>query len=75
MWPPSSPDINPMDFAIWSILESDVSTRSYPNLDSLKAAIHSAWAKLDEEVVRRSCASVTTRIELMIKAKGGHFEI
>ena len=25
MWPPSSPDINPMDFAIWSILESDVS--------------------------------------------------
>lgn len=75
LWPPSSPDINPMDFAIWSILESDVSSRSYPNLNSLNAAIHSAWAKLDEEVVRRSCASVTSRIKLMIKAKGGHFEI
>ena len=70
MWPPSSPDINPMDFAIWSVFESDVSTCSYSNLDSLKAAIHSAWTKLDEEV-----ASVTTRIELMIKAKGGHFEM
>ena len=75
MWPPSSPDINPMDFAIWSILESEVSTRSYPNLDSLKAAIRSAWAKLDEEVVRHSCASVKTLVEKMIKAKGGHFEI
>ena len=75
MWPSSVPDINLMDFAIWSILESDVSTRSYPNLDSWKAAIHSAWVKLSEEVLRHSCASVTTRIELIIKAKGGDFEI
>ena len=24
-WPPSSPDLNPMDFAVWSILESNAS--------------------------------------------------
>ena len=27
LWPPSSPDINPMDFSIWSILESKVSNK------------------------------------------------
>ena len=39
--PPSSPDIISMDFAIWSILERDVSTRFYPNLDSLRLVIES----------------------------------
>lgn len=27
IWPPLGPDINPMDFAIWSILDSTVSAR------------------------------------------------
>ena len=75
MWTPSSPDINPMDFAIWSILERDVSTRYHPNSDLLTAVIQSAWTKLDEKVVRRFCASVKARLRLIIKAKGGHFGI
>ena len=68
MWPPSSPGISTRDFAVWSIYENDLSTRCYPNLDSLKAAFQSAWTKFDEEVVQRSCASVKARIRLMIKA-------
>ena len=44
-------------------------------MDLLKAAIQLVWAKLKEEVVRRSCASVKARLRFMIKAKGGAFEI
>ena len=58
LWPPLSPHINPMGFAVWSIVETDVSTCSHPKMDSLKAAIQSVWTKFNEEVVRRSCASV-----------------
>jgi hypothetical protein len=29
---------------------------------------------VDEEVVRRACASITTRLKAMKKAKGDHFE-
>ena len=75
VWPPSSPDINPMDFCIWSILESDVSAKSYTSVPALKDALLASWSALDEEVVRRSCDSVTRRLELMVKAKGGHFEM
>ena len=46
MWTPSSPDITPMDLAIWFIFEKDVSTRYYPILDSLEVVIQSAWAKV-----------------------------
>ena len=35
-WPPSSPELNPLDFSIWSILESKVSANSHQNVKSLK---------------------------------------
>ena len=31
LWPPSSPDFNPMDFAVWNILESNACS-SYPQV-------------------------------------------
>jgi sensor domain CHASE-containing protein len=64
-----------MYFANWSILESDVSANSYSSVTALKNALLASWSALDEEAVRRSCHSVTSRLELMVKAKGGHFEI
>ena len=64
-----------MDIAIWFILKSDVSTRSQPIFDSLKAANQSDWTKLDIKVVRCSCPSVKVRLRLTIKAEGGYFEI
>ena len=35
-WPASSPDLNPMDFCIWSILESRVCAKPHKNIESLK---------------------------------------
>ncbi|KAI6661162.1 hypothetical protein LOD99_10184 [Oopsacas minuta] len=36
-WPASSPDLNPMDFCIWSILESRVCAKPHKNVESLKS--------------------------------------
>ena len=69
----SSPEISPMDFAIRSILESDNKATSYSSVAALKnARLSTSWSALDEEVVRRSCHSVTSRLELIVKVKG-HF--
>lgn len=73
MWPPSSPDLNVMDFSIWSILEGKVGTKTYSNINTLKAAIEAAWSELDAEVIRTSCSSVQRRLKQVIAAKGGHF--
>ena len=35
-WPLKSPDLNPMDYSIWSALEKAVNVRAHPNLVSLK---------------------------------------
>ncbi|KAI6651150.1 hypothetical protein LOD99_5501 [Oopsacas minuta] len=38
-WPTSSPDLNPMDFCIWSILESRICAKPHKNVKSLKSSL------------------------------------
>ena len=64
-----------MDFGTWSILVSEISAKSYASVAALKAAILASWSTFSEYIVRRSCHSVTSRLEAMIKTKGGYFEI
>ena len=37
MWPPQSPDLNPLDYSIWGVLQERVQGTSQPNMESLKA--------------------------------------
>ena len=41
MWPPSSPDLNPLDYAIWGALERRACATPHINVDVLKDTIHS----------------------------------
>ena len=68
-------DINLMAFATWSILESDVLCKSYSRVAALKNAFVATWSALVEEVVHRSCHSVSSNLNLVVKANGIHYEI
>ena len=35
-WPPSPPDLNPLDFGIWGFLKSKVSATHHKSLEALK---------------------------------------
>ena len=61
LWPPSSPDFNPMDFTAWSILESNDCSSYHPNVTSLKARLKHCWDKSSPETIRASCNQVTDR--------------
>ncbi|QQP37277.1 Uncharacterized protein FKW44_017492 [Caligus rogercresseyi] len=74
MWPSSSPDLNPLDFSVWSVLESHACKTSHANLTSLQQAIVEAWDNLTEEYIKKSCASVRRRVEAVIANNGGHIE-
>ena len=39
LWPPSSPDLNPLDYTIWGVLENKTNATSHPKIGSLKIAI------------------------------------
>ena len=72
MWPPSSPDLNPMDFGIWSILEQKACTVSHPNVEVLKKKLTESWDQIESETVRATCTQVIQR--RVIREKGGYIE-
>ncbi|KAI6657855.1 hypothetical protein LOD99_597 [Oopsacas minuta] len=54
-WPPYSPDLNPMDYSIWSILETNACSKSHTNVESLKRALCREWERIPQETL---CAAV-----------------
>ena len=73
-WPPSSPDLNPLDFSIWSILEERVNCKKYRSLADLRQALIREWEKIPQEHVWSSVESFIDRLRRCVKAKGDIFE-
>ena len=74
LWPPSSPDLNPMDFGICSILEQNACTKSHKNVDMLKRKLVKCWKQIDTKTIRAICSKVPSRLRSVIQNKGGYFE-
>ena len=73
-WPPSSLDLNPLDYSIWSILEAKVGKTSHRNVDELKACITKNWDMMSEDYIWDTCSRFCSRVEAAIAAEGGHIE-
>ncbi|CAJ0935859.1 unnamed protein product, partial [Mesorhabditis belari] len=73
-WPPSSPDLNPMDFSVWSVLESQACAKSHKTVESLKKALQKAWEAIDPQYLLATVDAFPKRLQACIDAKGSHFE-
>lgn len=73
-WPSNSPDLNPLDFSVWSVMEKEACSTRHNNLASLKAALLKAWSELDDDYLRETCNAFVKRLKLCVAADGGHFE-
>jgi len=73
-WPPSSPDLNPLDYSIWGYLEARVNTKRHTSIESLKASLKKEWKDLPIEYLRTTIESWPNRLRAVIKQKGGRFE-
>lgn len=71
MWPPSSPDLNPLDYSIWGVMNSKACAKSHRNLADLRASILRAWDELSEDYVIKTCKRFRNRLEAAIREKRG----
>uniref|UniRef100_A0A7I4Y142 DDE_3 domain-containing protein n=1 Tax=Haemonchus contortus TaxID=6289 RepID=A0A7I4Y142_HAECO len=82
-WSPNSPDLNPLDYSVWSVLKRKACSTQHRSLDALRATLVKAWEDLDEDYLRaaverrRHGGSLrpNRRLSACIRAKGGYFEI
>jgi hypothetical protein len=51
MWPPSSPDYNPLDYFMWSEVEREVNKQPHKPLASLKVKISEVMTNIEREIV------------------------
>ena len=56
LWPPNSPspDLNPADYTVWSVLQERVYRAKISDVDELKRRINSEWATLCHVVIERA---------------------
>ena len=73
-WPSGSPDLNPLDYKLWTVLEDKVCHKRYHNIGSLKTALVRAVANFPMDEVRAAIDDWPVRLKACVKAKGGHFE-
>jgi len=51
LWPQNSPDLNPVDYNGWSILQEKVYKTCITDLNDLKHRVRTEWAKLDHAIM------------------------
>ena len=71
---PSSPDLNPLDYFVWSYVENITNMTFHKTKASLIATIRRVFAELPPALVEKACSQFRIRIESVIKAEGGYIE-
>ena len=74
-WPPYSPDLNPLDCSIWSILEQKACKMQHNSIRSLNRALKKAWGEISLETINKIVDDFPKRLRQCIEANGGHFEL
>ena len=74
IWHPNSPDLNPLDYYVWSIVEKEVNENPHNAKDSLKTAIVQVMSDMNKDQLIRACNRFRPRIEAVIDASGGFIE-
>ncbi|KAI6648091.1 hypothetical protein LOD99_11900 [Oopsacas minuta] len=73
-WPPYSPDLNPMDYSVWSILETKACVNSHTSIKSLKRKLCQEWNKIPQKTLRAAIEALPDRITRVIQNEGGYIE-
>jgi len=73
-WPPNSPDLNPVDYSMWSVLQEKLYKTRITDLDDLKHRTRPEWAKLDHAVIAAAVVSGVVVFQLCVRTESGHFE-
>jgi len=50
-WPSNSPDLNPVDYEIWAVMQRRVYQKKNHTIDELKKRLIEVWCRLEQSTV------------------------
>jgi len=83
LWPANSPDLNPVDYRIWSVLQQRVYQSRVHDTDELKERLQQVWLwrNIDQSIIDNAIDEWRKRLRACLHAYtktlaplGGHFE-
>ncbi len=74
IWPPSSPDLSPLDYSVWGVVKAKACKVSHPSVEALKASIMKVWKAMTKDYLIRTCRQFRPRLEKVVALEGLLFE-
>ena len=74
LWPPNSPDLNPVDYKIWGVLQERVYQTRIRDVKHLKERLIEEWSRFDQSVIDQAISQWRPRLLACVGAAGGHFK-
>lgn len=74
LWPPRSPDLNPLDFFLWGHMKNYVYSETVNTIEDLEDRIQEAVASVTPEMLNDVQRSMLRRARVCIQNGGRHFE-
>ena len=71
---PSSSDLNPLDYSVWSYFKNISNMTSHNTEASLITAIRRVFAEIPRALVEKACSQFRIRIEAVIEAESDYIE-
>jgi len=72
MWPPNSPDLNPVDCTV--VIQQMVYQRRFTTINQPKQAIVTEWDKLFKRFIDRAIGQWRRRLEWVVPHQGEQIE-
>ncbi|KAF2354925.1 hypothetical protein FHG87_014320 [Trinorchestia longiramus] len=70
VWPPQSPDLNPLDYSEWTQIESKACNVSHNNVKELESSFNRSWVTMRKYYIRKVCKGFCPRLSRLIAAEG-----
>ena len=74
MWPPNSPDLNPVDYRIWGLMQERVYRSPIRDVAELRKRLMDTWARFQQDVVDEAVKQWRKRLRACVRAREGPFE-
>jgi len=74
LWPPNSPDLNPVDYRIWSVLQERVYRTRIRDVGHLKERLIEEWQRFGQKIINRAIKQWRPRLRSCVLEGGGHFK-
>ena len=71
---PNSPNLNPVDYVIWSVMQERVYQTRVHDIDELRQRLITVWCELEQRIVDDAVDQWWRRLLACVDTEGGHFE-